>query len=275
MGIRVFRVAHFGLQPNEVNVLKSVCLLSGAGARSCRHEPTPNTLMADVFLVDGSIESARREWLAADPGASRPVLMVGADLAPPAKGRSLRRPLLASRLLGALDEVARDVERAPPRTLMPVTHVGGPVAALHPRGAGRNGLPARPAALVVDDSPTVRKQLEIVLRNEEIDVVTAVTGEQALDALAQREFSIVLLDVVLPGTDGYQVCKAIKKNPATRHLPVVMLTSKSSPFDRIRGSLAGCDSYLVKPVSQSAFISTVGKYVRAADTGRDAAAAPA
>ena len=275
MGIRVFRVAHFGLQPNEVNVLKSVCLLSGAAARSCRHEATPNTLMADVFLVDGAVESARREWLAADPGASRPVLMVGADIAPPAKGRSLRRPLLASRLLGALDDMARDIERVPPRTLMPVTNVGAPAAAPRRRAAGPNGVPARPAALVVDDSPTVRKQLEIVLRGEDIDVVTAVNGEEALDALAQREFAIVLLDVVLPGTDGYQVCKAIKKNPATRHLPIVMLTSKSSPFDRIRGSLAGCDAYLVKPVSQSGFIATVGKYVRAAEAPRDAAAAPA
>jgi two-component system, cell cycle response regulator len=69
-----------------------------------------------------------------------------------------------------------------------------------------------------------------------------------LQILASRSVDLVFLDVMLPGADGYQICKTIKKNKLKQRIPVVMLTSKSSPFDRVRGSLAGCDSYLTKPV---------------------------
>ena len=79
--------------------------------------------------------------------------------------------------------------------------------------------------------------------------------------LAQNSYDIIFLDVVLPGTDGYQVCKDIRKNPGTRQTPVIMLTSKSSPFDRVRGSLVGCSAYLTKPVDYNAFRAAVSKYL--------------
>jgi two-component system, cell cycle response regulator len=68
---------------------------------------------------------------------------------------------------------------------------------------------------------------------------------------------------VLPGSDGYSVCRTIKRDPKTRLTPVVMLTSKSSPFDKIRGTLAGCDNYLTKPVTQDDFERTVKRYLQA------------
>jgi twitching motility two-component system response regulator PilG len=176
----------------------------------------------------------------------------------------LRRPLLASRLLAALDEVAMNAERYGPRTLLPIAPtVGGP-AAKQAQAPAATAARKRQAVLVVDDSPTVRKQLELVLRDRDVETTLVATGEHALDAIGQREFDLVLLDVVLPGTDGYQVCKAIKKGFGAKRTPVVMLTSKSSPFDRLRGSLAGCDSYLVKPASQSDFEAVLNKYLAAA-----------
>jgi two-component system cell cycle response regulator len=122
------------------------------------------------------------------------------------------------------------------------------------------GFPKTRRALVVDDSPTVRKQLELELTASNIHVDSAETGETGLDLMGKNYYDIIFLDVVLPGADGYQVCKRIKKNPQLKQTPVVMLTSKSSPFDRVRGSLAGCDTYLTKPVDYQEFKQVLEKY---------------
>jgi len=122
------------------------------------------------------------------------------------------------------------------------------------------GFPKTRRALVVDDSPTVRKQLELELEASNIHVDLAETGETGLDLMGKHFYDIIFLDVMLPGADGYQVCKNIKKNPQRKQTPVVMLTSKSSPFDRVRGSLAGCDTYLTKPVDYQEFKQVLEKY---------------
>jgi twitching motility two-component system response regulator PilG len=122
------------------------------------------------------------------------------------------------------------------------------------------GFPKNRRALVVDDSPTVRKQLELELEASNIHVDSAETGESGLSLMDKNYYDIIFLDVMLPGVDGYQVCKHIKKNPTHKRTPVVMLTSKSSPFDRVRGSLAGCDTYLTKPVDYQAFKQVLEKY---------------
>jgi twitching motility two-component system response regulator PilG len=117
-------------------------------------------------------------------------------------------------------------------------------------------------ALVVDDSPTVCKQLELELKNLNFHPDIAETGEQGLSLLSRNVYDIIFLDLLLPGTDGYQVCKEIRKNPKTKTTPVIMLTSKSSAFDRVRGSLVGCDAYLTKPVDYTAFRKEISKHVK-------------
>ncbi len=309
MGKRTFSLRAFGLRPNEGVVLKSVCLLSGHAARACSHQLAENGVPPDIYVVDGADAQAVAQWRAADPVAARPVVLIGAAIDGPMRGTTLQRPLLASRLLSTLDEIARTEQRAGPATLLPVTMppmparapAAAPAAAAAPAmpaaaypgtsagtsvgtstgtsagasvsaSAGTTQSPAaapvapavpRGAVLVVDDSPTVRKHLDLVLRDAGLDTVCVATGEEALDEISQREFMLVLLDVVLPGSDGYHVCKTIKKTFSSR-LPVVMLTSRSSPFDRIRGSLAGCDAYLVKPVDKAAFMTTLNKYLKSA-----------
>lgn len=272
MGKRVLRVAAFGLKPNEQNVLRSISVLSGHSGRAVGFDLAADGSTADLFIVDAESTDAISRWHACDPQQVRPVIVID-TLGKAGAARSMKRPLLASRLLGALDEIALHAERSGPRTLMPITPsaasatAGEPVAAPQPK--------RRQAVLVVDDSPTVRKQLELALRTRDVDTTLVATGEHALDAIAQREFDLVLLDVVLPGTDGYQVCKAIKKGYGAKRTPVVMLTSKSSPFDRLHGSLAGCDNYLVKPVRQSEFESVLNKYLSASPSGLiDSAARP-
>ena len=122
-------------------------------------------------------------------------------------------------------------------------------------------------ALVVDDSPTIRKQIELALRLAGVEAVCAETAEAASEALSHSAYDLIFLDVVLPGdTDGYQICRAIKRSKSHRDTPVVMLTGRSSTFDRVRGSLAGCDTYLTKPVENETFRAVLKKYLRSADT---------
>jgi twitching motility two-component system response regulator PilG len=259
MGKRVLQVAAFGLNRNEQNVLRSISVLSGHPGRAVGFDLVANGSAADLFLVDVESDEAVGRWRACDPQRTRPLIVIDAH-GKVTGAKALRRPLLASRLLAALDEVATSAERYGPRTLLPIAPAAESAAQTE---AVATAPHPRKAVLVVDDSPTVRKQLEIVLRGLDVDTTLVATGEHALDEIGQREFDLVLLDVVLPGTDGYQVCKAIKKGFGAKRTPVVMLTSKASPFDRLRGSLAGCDNYLTKPVKRAEFEAVLTKYLAA------------
>ena len=116
--------------------------------------------------------------------------------------------------------------------------------------------------LVVDDNATVRKFMEAKLAPFGFQVDFAETGEQAVGLTGTKEYTCVFLDVVLPGIDGYQVCKLIKSNKqAIKKTAVAMLTSRSSPFDKLRGSLAGCDEYLTKPVDENRLLEVISKFL--------------
>jgi len=116
-------------------------------------------------------------------------------------------------------------------------------------------------ALVVDDSQPVRKQLEIELKLLGARVELSENGEQAIELCRTNEYDIIFLDVVMPGIDGYKVCKFLKKNQGTKNTPVILLTGKSSPFDKVKGTLSGCDSYLTKPLEREKFKEIAQKFL--------------
>jgi two-component system, cell cycle response regulator len=125
--------------------------------------------------------------------------------------------------------------------------------------AGKAGEPQPLRALVVDDSLTVREQMRMALERLGITCDLADSAEAAMQLLQHHTYSLTFLDVVMPGTDGYELCRKIKQNSYTRMMPVLMLTSRSSPFDRARGALSGCDSYLTKPITWDTFSQAVDK----------------
>jgi two-component system cell cycle response regulator len=116
--------------------------------------------------------------------------------------------------------------------------------------------------LVVDDIPANVKLLEARLSAEYFDVVTACNGLQALEICARAECDIILLDVMMPDIDGFEVCRRLKANPATHFIPVVMVTALDSPSDRVRGLEAGADDFLTKPVSDVVLIARVRSLTR-------------
>lgn len=178
------------------------------------------------------------------------------------KHYQVRRPLIASRAISILDQVASnelghrtDVAFLTSATASPATP--SPPPATTTPAVAANGY----SALVVDDSLPVRIQLDQALKPFAEKVDFAETGEEAFELINGNTYDLIFLDVVLPGVDGYEICKVIKQGKA-KDIPVIMLTGNSSPADRIKGKLAGCDTYLIKPVGEAVFQEVVQNYLK-------------
>jgi two-component system cell cycle response regulator len=113
---------------------------------------------------------------------------------------------------------------------------------------------------VVDDSLPVRKQVEIEFSLMGVKADLVESGDLALMRIQERPYDIIFLDVVMPGVDGYEVCKRIRRMSAYKAVPIVLLTSRSSSFDKLKGALAGCDTYLVKPINHNEFDKVLAKH---------------
>jgi twitching motility two-component system response regulator PilG len=118
-----------------------------------------------------------------------------------------------------------------------------------------------PVVLVVDDSPTVRKIVQLTLQRERIQVVTAGDGLSALAAVSDEEPDLILLDIMLPRMDGYNICQVIRKNMAYKDMPIIMLSGKDGLFDKMRGKLAGSTEYITKPFDSAELVATVKRYL--------------
>ncbi len=116
--------------------------------------------------------------------------------------------------------------------------------------------------LVVDDILANVRLLEAKLSAEYFEVVTAMNGVDALEAVHRTKPDIVLLDVMMPGIDGIEVCKRLKANPATHHIPVIMVTALDQLEDRVRGLEAGADDFLTKPVNDVSLFCRIKSLVR-------------
>jgi two-component system, cell cycle response regulator len=116
--------------------------------------------------------------------------------------------------------------------------------------------------LVVDDIPANVKLLQARLSAEYYEVITASNGPEALLACENNQIDLILLDIMMPGMDGFEVCTRLKADPTMQHVPVVMVTALDQPEDRIRGLRAGADDFLTKPVNDMQLMSRVKSLVR-------------
>ena len=116
--------------------------------------------------------------------------------------------------------------------------------------------------LVVDDSAANRKLLEARLNAEYFDVVTATNGMEALAVCEKSLCDIVVLDVMMPDIDGFEVCRRLKSHIATAHLPIVLVTALDQPADRVRGLEAGADDFVTKPIDEMQLIARVRSLAR-------------
>ena len=116
--------------------------------------------------------------------------------------------------------------------------------------------------VLIDDSNTIRRSGEIFLSQAGCRVVLAEDGFDGLSKVADTQPDIIFVDVMMPRLDGYQTCALIKNNPQFKKIPVVMLTSKDTLFDRARGKLVGSDQYLIKPFNKKSLIESVIRHTQ-------------
>ena len=125
--------------------------------------------------------------------------------------------------------------------------------------------------LVVDDEPNIVLSLEFLMKQAGFQVRTAADGEAALAAIAAEQPDLVLLDVMMPRKNGYEVCQAIRANPDWQSVRIVMLTAKGREVEREKGLALGADDYITKPFSPRELVARVRAVLRRAEGERDAA----
>ncbi|BAN69762.1 response regulator [endosymbiont of unidentified scaly snail isolate Monju] len=116
--------------------------------------------------------------------------------------------------------------------------------------------------LVIDDSKTIRRTAETLLKKVGCEVLTANDGFEALSVIADNRPDLIFVDIMMPRLDGYQTCALIKHNELYRDVPVIMLSSKDGLFDRARGRIVGSDQYLTKPFSRDELLDAVRQFAK-------------
>jgi len=269
-----YTVAIFGIPEFERELVERIFSLSESRDNIYRMVDEAQVHDADIALVDQSNAAAAGEFERLQSnGQELPSVIIpnGKD---PETDFWVKRPFTAMRMLGALDKLVENQlsganrpqrKAKAPAPAPSATQTAKPTNAAASITDDTVSTPAVAAgiykALVVDDSLPVRKQVNIALRRAGITAEFAEDAESALKLIESRSYDILFLDVVLPGKDGYEICKAVKRDKNKKHIPVVMLTGKSSPFDKVKGKLSGCDAYLTKPVSLKEFNKTLSKWL--------------
>jgi twitching motility two-component system response regulator PilG len=264
---RSFSVAMVGLRDFDQRLLSGIFKLSMSRNRSYhridlnpQHPPDIIMLGTDNVLA---LAKYRSSFLDKEGKPSIPTILLSRSTSEQTHFYRLSIPCRAPYVLRVLDEITiKELNFVPELT------IGGETQEHTLADGVLQQISSEEAAerlgekvLVIDDSPVVRKQIEMQLNLLSVTADTAEDGVTALEMIKENKYRAIFLDVVMPGMDGYKVCRAIKKSPDSRAVPVIMLTGKSSPFDRVKGKLAGCDSYLTKPVEREAFEKTVKPYL--------------
>lgn len=251
----------FGLTGTQRMVLASLCKLSTNRQVSYTLPPAASDGNADIAIVDADDTEAVRSWKRSPVPASTPVVFVSAQPLTDLETHqyNLIRSHLSGGLLQLLDRVAvSELGQRQPVVARDEANVRREAGNASGTSTGRTSI-AR--ALVIDDSLSVRTQMDICLGKLDIATEVAADARQGLEKLQETYYDLVFLDVMLPDMDGYQVCKLIKRDPRTKRMPVVMLTSKGSTINRIQGSIAGCDRYLTKPATERDVVKVVRDFL--------------
>lgn len=128
----------------------------------------------------------------------------------------------------------------------------------------------RLTVMVVDDSKTIRRNAESLLSREGFSVVTAIDGFDAIAKVVDYHPDIVFVDITMPRLDGYQTCALIKNNETYRDIPVIMLSSRDSIFDKAKGRIVGAGYYLTKPFTRDDILGAIRRHVPSAGSAKAA-----
>jgi len=275
---REFKIHLIGISDSDRQILMRVLKL--------RHSPSSvrNYSLTDVcepednklYIVNSDCNKSLTYWsqrfLSIEKKPKVPTIFAGQRRVKCSNTYSIGLPFRATTTLSTLDTATvREMDYIPELTISNSDMTGGAdyfgesqnlsESMLEKIADASSDINQNIKAMVVDDSQPVRKQLEIQLKMLGVSVELAENGEQAIELSKANQYDIIFLDVVMPGIDGYKVCRHLKQNIRSKGTPVVMLTGKSSPFDKVKGTLSGCDTYLTKPLQHEEFQSIARKYL--------------
>jgi two-component system cell cycle response regulator len=232
----------------------------------------------DIYLFNADNPYTVQLLESLSPNQHAPAVMIGRELDRIA-WPLVERPIRWMRLFEQMDLVMRSalLERARRSLALAPAWDGATLRrARDPRPKAPVVVPGRPveSVLVVDDSATVRAFLSAKLTPFRFNVDFAVDGESAVAMTRDKAYTCVLLDVMMPGIDGYEVCKEIKAVNGGAVPAVVLLSGKSSSLDKLRGNLSGCDAYLTKPVAEDELLATIARFLPGVRAATEAALTP-
>ncbi len=120
----------------------------------------------------------------------------------------------------------------------------------------------KPKILVIEDDRNILRLVTYNLAKADLDCVPAVTGEEGLQVLRQQKFDLIVLDIMLPGMDGFELCRTVKGDGKLKHIPILMLTARGEEVDRVVGLELGADDYMVKPFSPRELVLRIKAILR-------------
>jgi CheY-like chemotaxis protein len=241
-------ISFFGLSNKELAIFQRVIQFFEKKNKFFHECQTDDSASAAIFIIKNKPDAVEQAKLA----HTQQVLLSIVDNTPPAIGEHvIQQPLLVTRVMRAIDEASKlciNTTPTPSSALSSPSPITTNTDAFH--------------ALVVDDSAAIRKQLELELRETTITADYAVCGEDALEKINSQQYDLVFLDIVMPGINGYEVCKQLRKLPNYKRTPVIMLSGKTEPLDEVEGILAGASTYMLKPVQHKNFQQTLERIAK-------------
>ena len=242
---KILNISLIGFSGADQGRFEKIFQYSANRERSYRVGEPPEVLVVNGDNPDGMQEGAR-----VARNAALPLVIVARSLPEGLDAHHIVPPLMTGRVLRVLDQV-----EAP---------AGQDEATILKESTQPDAEDYRYRALVVDDSLAMRESLkqELAALPVPVKVDFAQDGEQALARVAQANYDLVFLDIVMPGIDGYEVCKRMRAKPGFRKTPIVMLSGKNSPLDEVKGIIAGASTYLTKPIAHEAFQKVLHRVVR-------------
>lgn len=267
MSENTYYVASIGLEDKDQQIMLAMLALSKNRTPSfVLFEAGGDKKTADILIVDADKPDAVTKWtkyIDTNKDKSKITSLLVCNEVPPPnpedENHYIKKPISATALLSALEKLVSEEYSEDVLNLF----TGDTSTEESEQADSTVSVDAsdKITALVVDDSLPVRIQMKKALHNIAKKVDFAETGEEAQNLIKDNLYDIIFLDVILPGIDGYDICKIIKKNSDTKNTPVIMLTSNSSPADRMKGKMAGCDTYLIKPVRHDIFKEVIYEYL--------------
>jgi two-component system cell cycle response regulator len=256
--LRQLRVALLGFESvNEARLLRVFHMERGDNEYSYIAAKPSHQSASDILMVnyDNPAALQEKDRILGNHPQVQVVAVSRGPLFEEAPAHYIRGMLIAARVLNVLDKVSAKLRSE--------------TVSIQPQVAAESMLQAfaeKPAAvtsdsvdgyrvLVVDDSPAIQKSLELNLAMlPQIGVIDfADSGEEAIERAGTKQYDLIFLDVMMPGIDGYETCTQLRQKPEYKKIPIIMVSAKTSPLDEVKGVMAGCTTYLTKPVQPEAF----------------------